>query len=259
MSLTNKTVVVTGAATGIGRAIARKAASEGASVVIGDIREAPKEGIYSEMDDPRPTHEIVEDEGGEAKFVKTDVSDHEQCQHLMEAATDTYGGLDVLVNNAGVHDDNAPTNVEGQTIENWDRLLAINLSGQFYCTKYAIGALKEREGTVINLASVHATEASSDPVYAASKAGVVNFTRDLAAAYGEHNVNAIAICPGAVRTPNWNYLPEEAIDVGLEHTVLPRFGEPEDIANVAAFLMSDEAEWMTGVPIYVDGGWTAHR
>lgn len=259
MRLENKTVVVTGGSTGIGRAIAKKCAEEGASVVVGDIREEPKEGVYSELDDNRPTHELIEDEGGEASFVETDVGDHEQCRNLVESTTDAFGRLDVLINNAGVHADSAPTNVEGQSVEEWRRLLEINLSGQFYCTKYAIGEIKEREGSVINLASVHATEASHDPVYAASKAGVVNFTRDLATAYGDENVNANAICPGPVRTPNWNYLPEEAIESGRDQTLLPRFGKPEDIAKAAVFLASDDAEWITGESLYVDGGWTAHR
>lgn len=259
MQFEEHTAVVTGGSTGIGRAIATKLADEGANVVIGDVREEPKEGIYSDLDDDRSTVDVIEEDGGTASFVHTDVSDPDQCESLIEQAVSRHGRLDILVNNAGVHSDHAPTDLEGLPIDEWQRVMAINLSGQFYCAKHAIGELKRSEGTIINLGSVQSREASHDPVYAASKAGTVNLTRDIAAAYGEENVNVNAICPGAVRTPNWNYLPEEAIDAGREQTLLPRFGEPEDIANAVAFLASDAAEWITGEALYVDGGWSAHR
>jgi NAD(P)-dependent dehydrogenase (short-subunit alcohol dehydrogenase family) len=258
MRLEDKTVLVTGGSTGIGRAIAVKCAREGAAVVIGDVRKEPKEGVYSTLDDDMPTADLIESEGGSASFVEADVADPDQCRTLVETAISTTDRLDVLVNNAGVHSDHAPTDLEGLPIEEWQRVLAINLSGQFYCAKYAIDELKRTEGTIINLGSVQSQEASNDPVYAASKAGTVNLTRDIAAAYGADNVTANAICPGPVRTPNWNYLPEEAIEAGREQTLLPRFGEPEDIANAVLFLASDDAEWITGEALYVDGGWTAH-
>jgi NAD(P)-dependent dehydrogenase (short-subunit alcohol dehydrogenase family) len=256
MRLNSKVSIVTGASSGIGRGIALKFGEEGAAVVNADIRSDPKRGEHFGPDVAAPTHRLVEEEGGEGTFVQTDVSDPEQCEALVKETVDRYGRLDILVNNAGIH---VPGTAGEISVEDWQDVVGVNLSGQFYCAKFALPHLVDTAGTMINISSVHAIDGGAGPPYAASKAGVVNMTKDIAASYGKHDVTVNAICPGQVETPLNDYLTEEQLREAAERTPLPRVGTPEDVAEAATFLASEAAEWITGEALFVDGGWTSFR
>jgi len=252
-----RTVVVTGASSGIGRRIAFRFAEDGASVVCASRSNEPKTGKYYDTDVTTPTEEYIREEiGRPSMFVSTDVSDPEAVETLVETTVEEFGGIDVLVNNAGMFMEG---DSQSTSVEEWERLIGVDLDGTFYCCKYAIPYVKEAEGDIINIASVNATEGGIGPAYTAANAGQVNLTRDLAVELGPHNVNVNCISPGYVKTPIQSYQTEESIEVSREQTLLPRLGEPEDVANVAAFLASDEASFVHGADIYVDGGWAAHR
>jgi meso-butanediol dehydrogenase/(S,S)-butanediol dehydrogenase/diacetyl reductase len=175
------------------------------------------------------------------------------------------GKLDVLFNNAGVHAENYPETAASLAIDEWHRIMDVNLSGQFYCSKYALPALETSDGAIVNMSSVQGRVAARCPPYAASKAAALNLTRDMAVAFGRDGINANAICPGTVRTPNLNHLSEaeyedllDRVKRGDARTGLPRLGEPEDVWQLAAFLASDRAEWITGEAVTVDGSYSAH-
>jgi NAD(P)-dependent dehydrogenase (short-subunit alcohol dehydrogenase family) len=251
-----RTAVVTGGSSGIGRGIAIRFAEEGARVVNADVRRDPAGGKYYGPDDERPTDRYVEEAlGGEASYVETDVSDPDAVEAMVEEAVDTYGGIDVLVNNAGVY---TPGTSQELSIEEWRRMIGVDLEGVFFCSKFAIPHLVESKGHVVNVGSVHAREGGGGPAYASAKAAVVNLTRDLAVELGDEEVHVNAICPGYVETPIQDYLTEEEIEAAREHTLTPWFGEPEDIGDAAVFLASEEARFITGAALYVDGGWSAH-
>lgn len=256
MRLEGQVAVVTGASSGIGRGIALRFAEAGAAVVVADIRRDPKPAEHADGEDDRPTDALVRDRGGEARFVETDVGDPTQCEALIDETLEACGRLDVVVNNAGIH---VPGTAEELDDADWQRVLDVNLSGTFFVAKYALSHLRETEGAVINVGSVQGEEGGSSPPYAASKAGIANLTRELATEYGDDNVRVNALAPGAVRTANWNHHDEDDLAAAREQTLLPRFGEPSDVADAALFLASDEADWITGETLFVDGGWSAHR
>lgn len=252
-----RTVVVTGASGGIGRRIAFRFAADGASVVCASPSNEPHTGIYHDQDLSRPTEEVIRSEYDQsAIFVPTDVGDPESARNLITETVDEFDRLDVLVNNAGIYIDK---DSQSMTIEEWNELLAVDLGGTFFCSKYAIPYLVESEGDILNIASVNASEGGLGPAYAAAKAGQVNLTRDLAVELGRDNVTVNSISPGYIKTPIQDYLDEEDIERTRELLPLGRLGEPEDVANMASFLTSDEASWVTGADVYVDGGWAARR
>lgn len=252
-----RTVVVTGGSSGIGRGIARRFGEEGANVVVADVREDPKQGEYFERDVERPTAQVVrEDTDGTATYVETDVSDPAEAEAMVDAADETYGGVDVLVNNAGIY---VPGDSQEITPEEWTEVIGVDLDGTFYCTKYAVPHLRESEGHVVNVGSVYSSEGGGGPPYTSAKGAIPNLTRDLAVELGPDAVNVNAICPGFVKTAIQDYHTEESMQVELDHTLLPEAGTPEEIGDVAVFLASDEARFVHGQSIYVDGGWTAHR
>jgi len=252
-----RTVIVTGASSGIGRRIAFRFAEDGAHVVCASRSNEPKQGRYYDTDVTRPTEAVIrEDHDQPAMFVATDVSDPNAVEAMVEATVDRFGSADVLVNNAGL---SFVKDSQSTSVEEWNRLLSVDLSGTFYCCKYAVPHLVESGGDIINIASVNATEGGSGPAYSAANAGQVNLTRDLAVELGPANVNVNCVSPGYIKTPIQDHQDEEGIETSREQTLLPRFGEPEDIANVVAFVASDEAGFVHGANIHVDGGWTAHR
>jgi NAD(P)-dependent dehydrogenase (short-subunit alcohol dehydrogenase family) len=255
-SFEDKTAVVTGGSTGIGRAIAYELAAHGANVVVGDIEKTPTQGERYGPDSSNPTHSMIIERGGNASFKEVDVSSATDCRALIEHAVDTHGHLSILVNNAGIH---IPGDIEDLAVEDWEQVLGVNLSGTFYCSKFAAPYLSETAGSIVNISSVHAIEGGSGPAYAASKAALVNLTRDLATTLGPYDVTANTICPGFIKTPRQDYLTDDEIEASREQTVLPRLGTPEDVAAAALFLLSDRASWITGETLFVDGGWTAHR
>ena len=252
MRLKGRVAIVTGASSGIGRGIAAELAAEGARVVVSDIAEAPRRGRYHERDTVIPTAELIRGSGGEAVFVRADVADPDQVEAMVDAAAFRFGRLDILVSNAGIF---LGTDTAGTSPEDWDRLIAVNLRGVYLCTRSALPHLRRSPaGRIINIASVHAFGGGGGPAYAASKAGVVNMTRDAAIEAAPDGVTVNAICPGYIETAIQDVLTPQQVEQSARLTPLPRLGLPRDIGRAAAFLASDDAEWITGTALPVDGG-----
>ena len=233
-----KVAIVTGAASGIGRVAAQYYARDGAKVVVSDIVE---EGGHE-------TVRLIEDAGGEAFFVKTDVSDPEACEALVHMAVERFGRLDIAFNNAGISGESNPT--ADYSIEGWQRLISINLSGVFYCMKYEIGAmLKSGGGAIVNMASILGEVAFAEaPAYVTSKHGVVGMTQNAAIEYGQHGIRVNAVGPGFIRTPMIQTL-EESPDVRAMLVALHpigRLGEPGEVAELVVWLSSEKASFVTG-------------
>jgi NAD(P)-dependent dehydrogenase (short-subunit alcohol dehydrogenase family) len=245
--LDGRVVVVTGAATGIGRACAIAYAAAGARVVVGDVAE-------------EEAARTVELAGGEAVFVRTDVASSPDCEALVAAALEHFGGLDVVHANAGIE---LPKNVWDTTDEDWNRVLAVNLSGVFWVCRAAMTWWRElgRGGVLTITASPHAFMTGKDiAAYAASKGGCVALMRALALEGAEHRIRANAILPGAIDTPMLHREialasdPEETYRQFAQSMPIGRMGRPEDIAPVAVFLATDDAAFVTGACIAADGG-----
>jgi len=248
--LEGKVAIVTGAASGIGRASALLFAEEGARVVVADWDAAKGEEVARE----------VKGKGGEAKFVKVDVSRAEDVQVMVNAAVGSYGRLDVLFNNAGVEGEQAPT--ADCTLENFDRVIAINLRGVFLGMKYGIAAmLKTGGGSIINNASVAGLVGFTGiPAYSASKGGVIQLTKTAALEYAKEHVRVNAICPGVIWTPmveRFTSAGEEVRRALEAMEPVGRFGTAEEVARLALFLASEDSSFCTGAPFVVDGGFVA--
>ena len=248
--LEGKVAIVTGAASGIGRASALLFAEEGARVVVADWDAAKGEEVARE----------VKGKGGEAKFVKVDVSRAEDVQMMVNAAVGSYGRLDVLFNNAGVEGEQAPT--ADCTLENFDRVIAINLRGVFLGMKYGIAAmLKTGGGSIINNASVAGLVGFTGiPAYSASKGGVIQLTKTAVLEYAKEHVRVNAICPGVIWTPmveRFTSAGEEVRRALEAMEPVGRFGTAEEVARLALFLASEDSSFCTGAPFVVDGGFVA--
>jgi len=248
--LEGKVAIVTGAASGIGRASALLFAEEGARVVVADWDAAKGEEVARE----------VKGKGGEAKFVKVDVSRAEDVQVMVTTAVESYGRLDVLFNNAGVEGEQAPT--ADCTLENFDRVIAINLRGVFLGMKYGIAAmLKTGGGSIINNASVAGLVGFTGiPAYSASKGGVIQLTKTAALEYAKEHVRVNAICPGVIWTPmveRFTSAGEEVRRALEAMEPVGRFGTAEEVARLALFLASEDSSFCTGAPFVVDGGFVA--
>ena len=255
MRLQNRVAIVTGGSSGIGRGIALGFAREGARVVVADVREEPLRGKYHETDVVTPTAAEIQRLGGEALFVRADLSDETAVQALLERTVEHFGGLDILVNNAGIH---IPGTTQELSIAEWDRVVGLNLRAVFVATKLAIPHLrKSPHGRILHIASVHAYGGGAGPAYAPAKAAVVNMARDTALEVAQHGITVNAICPGYIETAIQDYLTPEQIEACRQRNPLPRLGRPSDIAHAAVFLASDEAEWITGTSLLVDGGFIA--
>ena len=255
MVLKDRVAIVTGGSSGIGRGIALEFANEGARVVVADIQEAPLQGKYHERDVTTPTVEEIEKRGTQGVFIQTDIADESQVESLVAGCVEHFGGLDILVNNAGIH---IPGSSQDITIAEWDRVIGVNLRGVFVATKLAIPHLKRSQfGRIIQLASVHAYGGGAGPAYAPAKAAVVNMIRDTALEVGQYGITVNAICPGYIETAIQDYLTPEQIQACREKTALPRLGVPRDIGRATVFLASDDAEWVTGAALLVDGGFIA--
>lgn len=256
MRHTGRTAVVTGAASGIGRGIARRFGVEGANVVVADVRQEPKQGDRHDTDVTTPTDEVITDDtAGDASFVRTDVSNPDSVAGTVETTVEKYGGIDVLVNNAGIQ---VVGDSQSTSIDEWQRSIDIDLSGAFYCTKFAVPHLIESGGQIVNIGSVRGFEGGGGPSYAAAKGGVVNMTRDLAIELGPEGVRVNCINPGYIETPLQDINTDEDVQKAEDHTLLPRFGTPGDIGDAAVFLASEDSAFITGANIPVDGGWLAH-
>jgi meso-butanediol dehydrogenase / (S,S)-butanediol dehydrogenase / diacetyl reductase len=243
--LKETSVIVTGGGSGIGRAVAKRFAAEGASVVVADVVAPRAETVGTE----------ISSDGGRALAHQADVTVAEDVAQMAEAATDAFGRIDVLVNNAGFGDADGLLEIDEAT---WDGEVAINLKGAFLCSKTVLPGMIERgSGVIVNIASVNGIAFFANEAYSAAKAGMISLTRSIAVRYGRFGIRANAIAPGTIRTPLW----QERVDKEpaiFERLVkwypLGRVGEPEDIAHAALFLASDEASWITGEVLRVDGG-----
>jgi glucose 1-dehydrogenase len=253
--LVGKTAIVTGASSGIGRAIAASFASEGASVVIADIDTQPIEG-------GDPTADIINRAGGAAVFEKTDVARWEDIDALIENTVARYGRLDVLVNNAATY---SGTALADTSAEQWEQVMTVNLTGMFYGCKRAIQQMLMQEpqnevrGRLINLGSQHGIVSTrGDSPYGVSKAGAIYLTKQIAVEYAQNLIVCNCISPGKIVTGKPGLAADPALlDYARRRTPWPRFGRPQDIANAAVFLASDRATFMTGSNLVVDGGWLA--
>ena len=248
--LENKVAIVTGAASGIGRATALLFAGEGAKLVAAD---------WDKEQGERVAEDILE-RGGDAIFVKTDVSSPEDVKHLVAKAVGVYGHLDVIFNNAGIEGEQAQT--ADCSLDNWDRVIGINLKGVFLGMKYAIPEmLKNGGGAIINNASVAGIVGFQGiPAYCASKGGVIQLTKTAALEYAKQGIRVNAICPGVILTPMVERFVgsnEQARTAFESMEPVGRFGRPEEVAQLALFLASDDSSFCTGAPFVVDGGLVA--
>lgn len=252
-SISGKVVLITGATSGIGKAAAVAFAQNGALVVLAGRRDFEGEAVVNE----------ISSNGGEAIFVKTDVSDEEQVKHLVEKTVVTFGRLDVAFNNAGI-EGNFNILTADQTVEHYQRVFDINVKGVLLSMKYEIPALLAAGGgAIINMASVAATVgASGAAIYAASKHAVLGLTRTTALEYAQQGIRVNAISPGAVETEILQRnvgLPEEnsqARQIFTNLHPMKRIASPEEIASAVVFLASDDASFITGANLAADGGWT---
>ena len=253
MRLQDKVAIITGAGGGMGRVAAQLFANEGAKVVVAEFGEAAG----------RETVAQVEASGGQATYVRTDVSDEASAKAMVDHAIATYGRVDVLYNNAGVMPE-ADHSVIDTDVATWDQVMAVNVRGVFLGCKYAIPKMVEQgSGSVINIASFVALLGCSVPqdAYTASKGAIISLTRSLAVQFGPNGVRSNAICPGPVETPllmDWLVKDEEAKRIRLARNPTGRFGKPEEIVHMAVYLASDESRWTNGASLVVDGGITVN-
>ena len=255
MLIKDRVAIITGGSSGIGRGIALEFAREGAHVAVIDKQETPLRGKYHETDVTTPTVSEIEKLGAQGVFLQTDVADETQIANAIQQTVEHFGGLDILVNNAGIH---IPGGSQEISIADWDQVVGVNLRGVFMSTKLAIPHLKHSKfGRIIQIASVHAYGGGAGPAYAPAKAAVVNMVRDTALEIGQYGITVNALCPGYIETAIQDYLTPEQIEEALEKTALPRFGLPRDIGRACVFLASDDAEWITGASLLVDGGFAA--
>jgi 3-oxoacyl-[acyl-carrier protein] reductase len=242
--LDGRVAVVTGSSRGLGRAIAVKLATMGAKVVV---------NYRSNKAAAEETLHLIQQAGGEAIVMQADVSSFEQANHLIGGALEHFGRLDILVNNAGTTRDGLLVRMSE---EDWDIVINTNLKGTFNCCKAAQRAmLKQRSGRIVNISSIAGVGGNAGQTnYSASKAGVLGFTKALAKEVGSRNITVNAIAPGYIPTELSSTIPAELLAKGMELMPLGHPGTPEDIANAVAFLVSDEANYITGQVLCVDGG-----
>jgi NAD(P)-dependent dehydrogenase (short-subunit alcohol dehydrogenase family) len=247
--LEDKVAIITGAGSGMGRVAAQMFAAEGAKVVAAEFDEAGG----------NETVALITASGGDAAFVKTDVSSETDAAAMVAAAMDRYGRVDVLYNNAGVMPE-PDHSVIDTSVDVWDHVMAVNVRGVFLGCKYAIPPMLEQgSGSVINISSFVALLGCSVPqdAYTASKGAVLSLTRSLAVQFGPKGVRSNAICPGPIETPllmDWLVKDEAAKQQRLNRNPTGRFGKPEEIVNVAVYLASDESRWTNGAHFVIDGG-----
>ena len=250
MKLQGKAALITGAGSGIGRAIALLFGAEGASVLVAELNEEAGRTVARE----------IEDAGGRARFLPTDTSREADVESAIAATVDAWGRLDILVNNAGI----------GGAAYTWDQVIAVNLSGVYYGCLHGLETMREQGGVIVNMASmaglVGFTVAALPEVfgsapgnaYIAAKHGVIGLTRQFALG-GAPEVRVNCICPGWIETALTQPLTQAQplLDWALQGTPMGRLGQPEEIAKAALFLAGDDSSFMTGAPLIVDGGWTA--
>jgi len=235
----DKVVLITGASGGIGKAIAKKFAAAGAEVALNDI--APSEEALKSF-----SQEIG------AKYFLADVSKLEKVEKMVEEIQKEFGRLDVLVNNAGITQDRT---LAKMTKEEWQKVIDVNLTGVFNCSKSALPLLIVNQGNIVNISSLVGQRGNFGQTnYAAAKAGIIGFTKSLAKEVGRLGVRVNAIAPGFIETRLTENLPPEVTETVKKFTPLGRFGKPEEVANLIFFLASDQANFITGAVVNIDGG-----
>jgi len=242
MGLENKVAIVTGAARGIGKAIARKLSQEGARIVICDLLEE----LFA-------TAEELRLEGASVMPLQVDVTNMEAVESMVQTVLEKLGSVDILVNNAGIVRDALLVRMKES---DWDAVIAVNLKGSFNCTKaVARPMMKQRSGKIVNLSSVMGLTGNIGQAnYSASKAGIIGLTKSAAKELGRRGINVNAIAPGFIMSRMTESLPEDQREKALENIPLGFLGSPEDVASVVTFLVSDSARYITGQVIQVDGG-----
>lgn len=241
--LNNKVALITGSARGIGEAITTLFAEQGAKIVLSDVNEA----LLKE------TEAKIRSLGVEVLSCKVDVTNPEQVEAMVKKTVDKFGKIDILVNNAGITKDSLLLRM---TEADWDSVLSVNLKGAFLCTRAVLKVMvKQRSGKIINMASIIGLIGNPGQAnYAASKGGLIAFTKSAAKELSGRNINVNAVAPGFIKTEMTDKLPEDSRKAMLERIPLNRFGETSDVANLVLFLASEESNYITGCIIRVDGG-----
>jgi NAD(P)-dependent dehydrogenase (short-subunit alcohol dehydrogenase family) len=249
MDMNGKVAIVTGASSGIGKCVAEFYAREGASVLLSDINEELGQAAAKEID---PT-------GRKAKFAKADVAQPQECEQVVTAALEAFGRLDYACNNAGIGGEQNPT--ADYSLEGWQKVIGVNLSGVFYCMKYQIPAmLKNGGGSIVNMASILGQVSFLGAVgYVAAKHGVVGLTQNAAVEYAARGIRVNAVGPGFISTPMIQALEDNKQAYNLLVSLHPvgRLGRPEEVAELVIWLSSDKASYVTGAYYPVDGGYLA--
>jgi NAD(P)-dependent dehydrogenase (short-subunit alcohol dehydrogenase family) len=249
MRLNDKVIIITGGATGIGRAYGLGAAAEGARVVVADVA------------DPKPTVKEIEARGAQALAVECDVSRAEDTQRLATATLARFGRIDVLVNNAAIYGTLKRRPFMEIPLEEWDRVMAVNLRGLFLCARAVFPAMKAQgKGKIINIASSTFFKGVPDYIhYTTSKGGVVGFTRSLARELGDIGIRVNAIAPGfTLSGENEKNISEERKQANIQMRMLKRAEVPQDVVGTLIFLASDDSDFITGQTLLVDGGGSVH-
>jgi len=242
MRLKDKVAIVTGGASGIGRSTVEEMMDEGAKVAIVDLDEEKGESLADKL-------------GEKAVFIKADVTDEGSVDSIYSAVLNEFGKVDVLFNNAGVGSMGPSEELEK---DEWERVIGINLTGSFLMAKRAIKEMKKDGGSIINCASILGTVGQSETAaYTSSKAGVVNLTRTLAAEFAPEGIRVNAVSPGYIETPMLEGIDEETKQHLTSLHPIGRMGKPEEVAKAVTFLASDDASFITGANLLVDGGYTA--
>jgi len=244
VNLKNKKAVITGAGQGIGRSIALKMAEQGADVVIAEWN----------LDTGRQVAKDIEKKGGKVLFSPVDVTYKIQVRNMVREVIGAWGRIDILVNNAGF--DRGATLLKVKE-EDWDFVLDVHLKGTFNCIQAVSPHMMEkRYGKIVNISSIYGKSGGvAEAAYCSAKAGIIGLTKSAARELGRYQINVNVVLPGMILTPTISKMPEKYRNMILENTPLRRIGQPEEVANVVAFLASDEASYMTGAAVEVSGGW----
>ncbi|MDO9124793.1 MAG: 3-oxoacyl-[acyl-carrier-protein] reductase [Deltaproteobacteria bacterium] len=243
MELSGKVALVTGAAQGIGKAIALLLARNGADVVVSDIN----------LEKAQETTNEIQGMGRRSFAIKVNVADLKDVERMVEAIVEQFGRIDILVNNAGITRDRL---ILRMTEEDWDAVLDVNLKGTFNCTKAVIRHMsKQKSGKIVSIASVSGEMGNPGQAnYAASKAGVIGFTKTIAREFAGRGINVNAIAPGYIQTPMTDAVPEKAKEELKRMIPMERLGKPEDVAQAVLFLVSENSSYITGQVLNVNGG-----
>ena len=250
MKLADKVALITGGGRGIGRATALRFAGEGARVVVADV----------DADVAQAVAEEIRGGGGQATAVTGNVANGQDVERMVQAALEAYGRLDILINNAGLNRDGLVVKLKDDQVqlmaqEKWDLVVDVNLKGTFLCAQAAaVPMIRQQSGCIVNTSSIGALGNVGQANYAAAKSGVIGLTKTLALEWARFNIRVNCIAPGATRTRMTEGIPDKIMQGLVAKIPLRRLGEPEEIANAHLFLASDEASYITGQVLFVDGG-----